>query len=229
MAEVEDVLQRALALGDEGRWQEMSALLTEALRDAPDDPYLLCWLGVAEQEQGNDGVAYEYFKRCLAEDPLDPHLLALAGSGLAAFDDPEAESALRAAALSGPDLPIARLQYGSYLARAGLFEEAFEHLRAALKLAPEDPTVHTELATAFALKGDLEAAIPELERALELAPDDAWSRLLLGLMYAEVGMLEEAAEALVQAAEEQENDVEAHLLAALAAAAVGWEDRKSVV
>jgi tetratricopeptide (TPR) repeat protein len=224
MAEVEDVLQRALALGDEGRWQEMSALLTEALRDAPDDPYLLCWLGVAEQEQGNDGVAYEYFKRCLAEDPLDPHLLALAGSGLAAFDDPEAESALRAAALSGPDLPIARLQYGSYLARAGLFEEAFEHLRAALKLAPEDPTVHTELATAFALKGDLEAAIPELERALELAPDDAWSRLLLGLMYAEVGMLEEAAEALVQAAEEQENDVEAHLLAALAAAAVGWDD-----
>lgn len=224
MAEIEDIVERALALGDEGRWLEMTQLLAEALREEPDDPYLLGWMGVAEQELGNDGAAYDYFRRCLAQEPLDPNLLALAGSALAAFDDPEAEGALRAAALTGPDIPMARLQYGAYLAREGLFDDALEHLRAAVRLAPEDPVIHTELATALALKGDLEAAVPELETALDIAPDDSWTRLLLGLIYAELGRIEEAAEAIVQAAEEQEEDAEAQVLAALAAAAVGWDD-----
>lgn len=224
MAEVEAILRQALALGEEGRWEAMARLLAGALEGAPDDPYLLGWLGVAERELGNDGAAYEYFRRCVAQDPLDPHLLAMAGSGLAAFDDPEAEAALRAAALTGPDIPTTRLQYGAYLARAGVFEEALAHLRAAAELAPDDATVHSELGTALALKGDLEAAVPEMETALELAPDDAWTRLLLGLLHAELDNLEEAAEALIQAAEELESDAEAHVLAALAAAAVGWDD-----
>lgn len=224
MTEIEDIVERALALGDEGRWLEMTQLLAEALREEPDDPYLLGWMGVAEQELGNDGAAYDYFRRCLAQEPLDPNLLALAGSALAAFDDPEAEGALRAAALTGPEIPMARLQYGAYLAREGLYDEALEHLRAAVRLAPEDPVIHTELATALALKGDLETAVPELENALDIAPDDSWSRLLLGLIYAELGRIEEAAEAIVQAAEEQEEDAEAQVLAALAAAAVGWDD-----
>lgn len=224
MAEAEDILRGALALGDEGRWEDMAGALRAALETHPEDPYLLCWLGVAERELENEGAAYDYFRRCLALDPVDPNLLALAGSGLAMFDDPEAEAALRAAALTGPDLPMARLQYGAYLARAGVFDEALAHLEAALALAPRDPTVHSELATALALKGDLEAAVPRMETALELAPDDAWTRLLLGLIYAELGSLEEAAEALIQAAEEREDDAEAHVLAALAAAAVGWDD-----
>jgi Flp pilus assembly protein TadD len=224
MAGIEDILEQAIALGDEGRWLEMAEILGAALREEPEDPYLLGWRGVAEQELGNDGAAYDYFKRCLAQDPLDPHLLALAGSALAAFDDPDAEGALRAAALTGPEIPMARLQYGAYLAREGFFDAALEHLRAAVQLAPEDPVVHSEHATALALKGDLESAVPGLETALELAPDDSWTRLLLGLIYAELGRIEEAAEAIVQAAEEQEEDPEAQILAALAAAAVGWDD-----
>lgn len=224
MADIESTLEQALALGDEGRWDEMAQLLGDALQEEPEDPYLLGWLGVAEQELGNEGSAYEYFRRCLAQDPLDPNLLALAGSALAAFDDPEAEGALRAAALTGPEIPMARLQYGAYLAREGHFDEALDHLRAAVQLAPDDPVTHGELGTALALKGDLEAAAPEMETALDLAPDDSWTRLLLGLVYAELGRIEEAAEAIVQAAEEQEDDAEAQILAALAAAAVGWDD-----
>src|SRR5690606_3877043 len=168
--------------------------------------------------------AYEYFRRCIAEEPTDPHLLALAGSGLAAFDDPEAEGALRMAALSAPDLPMARLQYGAYLAREGLFDEALGHLRAAVDLAPEDPVVHAELGAALALAGDADGAAGAMEAALELAPDDSWTRLLLGLLHAEQDRLEEAAQELTHAAAEREDDAEANVLAALAAAAVGWDD-----
>ena len=220
----EDVLERALALGDDERWDEMAETLEEALRDDPEDPYLLGFLGMAERERGNDGAAYEYFKRCLAEEPHDPMLLAMAGSGLAAFDDPEAEVALRAAALTGPDIATTRLQYGAYLARAGLFDEAFVQLRAAIDLDPEDPVPHGELATAFALKGDVATAIEPMEQALELAPDDSWNRTLLGLLHAETDDMEHAAEHLLNAARARLDDPEVQVAAALAAIAAGWDD-----
>lgn len=220
----EDVIDQALSLGDEGRWDEMAMLLARALVDDPEDAYVLCWLGVAERELGNEGAAYEYFKRALAQDPADPQLLALAGAGLAAFDDPDAESALRTAALSAPDLPFTRLQYGAYLAREGLFEEALEHLRAAIDLAPDDPAMHGELGIALALKGDMTGAADAMEQALALAPDDSWTRVLLGLVYVEQSKMEPAAEALLQASNERPEDGEAQVVAALTAAAAGWLD-----
>lgn len=224
MSDVQAILTQSLQLGDEGRWDEMAKLLADALQDDPDEPYLLCWAGVAERELGNDGAAYELFRRCIAQDPVDAHLLALAGSGLAAFDDPEAERVLRAAALTQPDLPTARIQYGAYLARAGLFEEALEHLNAAVSLAPDDPVTHGELGVALALKGDMAGAAARMEDALDIAPDDSWTRVLLGLVRLEDEDPTGAAEALIEAARDRADDGEAQILAALAAAAVGWEE-----
>ena len=222
--DIEQALNDALALGEEGRWTEMADILTTALRDDEEEPYILCWLGVAHREMGQDGVAYEYFKRCWRADPIDPQLLALCGAGLAAFDDPDAEAALRAAALTGPDLPIARLHYGAYLAREGLFDQALEQLHAAVELDAEDPAVLGELGIAYALKGEHARAAEVFEQTLELAPDDSWSRVLLGLLYGELSQAETAAETLLQAARERPEDAEAQLLAALAAVGVGWDD-----
>jgi protein O-GlcNAc transferase len=224
MSDVAETLNQALQLGEEERWQEMADALTLALRDVPDDPYVLCWLGVAEREMGRDGVAYEYFKRAWKEDPLDPELLAMVGAGLAAFDDPEAEAALRAAALTGPDVPIARLQYGGYLARNGMFDQALHHLQAAAELDPDDPAVHGELGIAYALNNKFTEASAAMETALELAPDDSFTRVLLGLVQLETGEIEPAAEQLIRAAEERPEDAEAQVVAALAAAAAGWDD-----
>ena len=72
MADVSEVLNHALQLGEEERWEEMAEALNVALRDMPDDPYILSWLGVAERELGRDGVAYEYFKSAWQEEPIDP-------------------------------------------------------------------------------------------------------------------------------------------------------------
>jgi Flp pilus assembly protein TadD len=222
----EDVLDEALQLGDEARWEEMAELLSRHTQpgDEEEDPYLLCWLGVAERELGNEGAAYEAFKRCLAAQPVDPYVLALAGSGLAAFDDPDAESTLRAAALTAPDNAFTRLQYGAYLAREGMHAEALEHLRAATELEPDDPVIRGELGIALTLSGDLSNAAEAMETALELAPDDSWTRIILALVNVERGDIERAAEELIRAAEERTDDGEAQVLAGLAAAAVGWDD-----
>jgi tetratricopeptide (TPR) repeat protein len=222
--DVEATIRQALVLGEEQRFEEMATLLADALRDEPDDPYLLGWLAVAEGELGNEGAAYDYFKRCVAQDPTDPHLLAVAGAGLAAFDDPEAEPTLRAAALTGPDLAVTRLNYGAYLSREGMFVEALEQLGAAVRLDPDDPVIFGEIGIAHGLKGDFGAAAEAMEQALALADDDAWTRFLLGLVYQEMGRGEEAAEALLRAAAERSFDAEAQIVAALAATAAGWDD-----
>ena len=146
------------------------------------------------------------------------------GAGLAAFDDPDAEAALRAAALSGPDVPIARLQYGAYLARNGFFDQALDNLKAAADLDPDDPIVFGEMGIAHALKGDYRSAASAMESALEIAPDDSWTRVLLGLVQLELDEVEQSAEQLIRAAEERSDDPEAQVLAALSAAAAGWDD-----
>ena len=210
--DMEAVLREALELGEQERWDEMATLLAETLDREEDDPYLLCWLGVAENELDNEGAAYEAFRRCIELDPTDPHILALAGAGLAQFDDPDAEATLRAAALSAPDLPLARLNYGAYLSRAGLHDEALEQLSAARDLLPDDPVVRARAGRRPRAAGGARGWALELEEALALAPDDSWTRLLLGLVLLELDRGEEAAEELVRAAQEREHDAEAMLI-----------------
>jgi tetratricopeptide (TPR) repeat protein len=149
--EVEIILESAIRSADDGDWQVMIGMLSDGLEVHPEDLYLLCWLGLAEMEIGEDGAAYERFKRVLATNPQDPVLLATAGNAVAAFDDPDAEGALRTAVLLAPDLPQARWMYGAYLSREGLTKEALEQFDVAVELDPEDPLIQTERGVAQAL------------------------------------------------------------------------------
>lgn len=219
-----DLLQRALGRGEDGDWEGMAEELMEGLELTPDDPALLCWLGVAERELGLSSSAYDRFKEALSHDPRDPHVLATLGTGLARFDDPDAEAALRSAAVLAPELPLARWMYGAYLSREGLFKEAMRELEAAVELSPEDPVAFYELGVALALQGELEPALDAFTRSVDLDAGEGWSQLVMGLVEAELGRMEEAARDLSEGARERPEDVEAQLLAALAAEAAGWED-----
>src|SRR5688572_2738035 len=75
---VQSLLDQAHSYGDEGDFEGMAERLRAGLADHPGDPFLLCWLGVAERELGMAGIAYERFRACLAARPTDPHLLATA-------------------------------------------------------------------------------------------------------------------------------------------------------
>ena len=221
---VQAILDQAHQRGDEGDFQGMAELLREGLGDHPGDPFVLCWLGVAERELGMAGVAYERFRACLAARPTDPHLLTTAGNAIAAFDDPEAEGALRTASLLAPDLPLARWLYGAYLIREGMMKEGLRELRAAKALDSEDALVRYELGVGLVLAGERDAAVDEIYRAIELDAADGWAHVVLGLLLAEEGRAEEAAGVLEDGARLRPEDVEAQLLAALAGAAAGGAD-----
>ncbi len=218
------IVQEASELGGEDRWAEARDLVLGAIEDHGEDAGLLCWLGIAAQRLAEDGEAYEAFRRCLALEPQDPFVLAAAGSGAAAFDDPQAESALRLAALTAPTFAFARAAYGAYLSREGLLVDAVRELEAARDLTPDDPAVRVDLGVALLLGGRNADGIGELEEALSLRHEDSWVRGLLGLALVEAGRDSEGAEALHQASQERPEDVEVQLLAALACAAEGWED-----
>ena len=217
----DELLERARALFDDGEWEAAADLLRDGMESLPDDPGVHCWLGVAERELGMDGIAYERFKRALALQPTDPWILATAGNGVAAFDDPDAEAALRAAALTAPELPLARMMYGAYLSREGFAEDARRELVAARELDEDDPQIAYELGAAHALAEDYEAATSVLADAVRLDPEDGWVRVVFGLTLLEADRLEEATGELIAGARLREDDVDAQIAAALAAAAIG--------
>ena len=220
---LDQLLERTLSLADEGDWTEVASMLADHLEEFEEEAALHCWLGVAERELGLDGVAYERFKRALALGPDDPYVLATAGNGIAAFDDPEAEQALRTAALTAPTVVLGRLLYGAYLAREGLFEEATRELAAARELEPDDPEVLYECGALEALQGRYDRAADSIGDSVRFDPDNGWIRTVFGLVLLEDGRLEEAVGELIDGARLREDDVDAQIAAALAASATGMD------
>lgn len=221
--DLEQLLDRAHGLGEERDWEGMADLLRDHLADFDEEPAVHCWLGVAEREVGLDGVAYERFKRALALDPQDPYVLATAGNGIAAFDDPDAERALRTAAVTAPEVPLTRMMYGAYLAREGFRVEATEELQAARELDPDSSQIAYELGVARALAGELDPAADALADAVRLDPEDGWVRVVLGLVLLEADRADEATGELLAGARIRESDFDAQVAASLAAAATGHD------
>jgi predicted Zn-dependent protease len=222
--QLEDSLQQASQLAAEGLWLDAFDLLREEEERNPEDPTLLCMLGVVAGEAEVEALAYDYFRRCLAQQPEDPELLIRAGQGLARLDDPDAEVALRLAAVTAPGHLPARLAYGSYLAGEGLFDLALEELEAAAALEPENADVAGERARVYLLAGRLGEGVDAIENAMGLAPHDSDLRLLHAVALLRSEQAQEAAEELHRSAAEFPEDGELSLLAALACAAQGWED-----
>jgi Flp pilus assembly protein TadD len=199
-------------------------MLLELERENPSAPALLCMLGALASQLGAEGMAMDFFRRCLAEEPMDPQLLVVAGAGLAQSGDPAGEAALRLAALTAPSLPAARMHYGAYLVRAGLIEQGLEELNAARELDPEDPLIVQELATALLMGGATEPALDAFEAAAAAEPDDPELGLLFGLALLQDGDTARAAEVLYPLGEKLADDGEAQLVLALTFALEGWEE-----
>lgn len=221
---LQSTLLEADRLSEDGEDGEALNLLLAAETDNAEDPTLLCMIGAIASGLGIEGMAVDYFSRCIDLNPTDVEVLIVAGSGLAAAGDPAAEPALRLAALTAPTNPAARSSYGTLLVRTGFLEQGMEELETARKLDPDDADIRRSLGIAYHLLGRSAESLDELESAVEGDPEDPEIRLLWGLTLLASQEVSDAAEALYPLGEAMPQDGTVQMILALTFRLEGWEE-----
>jgi Flp pilus assembly protein TadD len=217
-------LAQAVHLSEDGQHTQAFELLMLLEREHPEAPELLCALGALASHLGADGMAGDFFRRCLAQEPTDPHLLVTAGAGLSRAGDPAAESALRMAALTSPNLVTARTQYGAHLIRSGMLEQGMDELNAAKDLAPDDVVTRRELGVAHLIAGRQQLALEQLELATAADEDEHEVKMLFALALLQAGDLARAAEEMYPLGIPLADDGDVQIILALVFALQGWEE-----
>lgn len=221
---MEEHLLEATRLAEDGEEGRALEVLLKVESDYPEDVTLLCMIGALAAHSGAEGMAADYFRRCLEREPMDPQILVTAGSGLAALGDPAAEPALRLAALTAPDLAPARMHYGAYLVRGGMTDAGIDELLAARSIDATDPDVRRELGIAYLLGRRPAEGLEELEAGVEMEPEDADLRMLFGLALIQERDLPRAAEEMYPLGLSMADDAEVQGLLALLYYLAGWEE-----
>jgi tetratricopeptide (TPR) repeat protein len=169
------------ALAALGRWD----LATEAFRNAvhTNEEYAeaWAWLGLAKQQQGQDGT-YE-LSRAITLNPGTAIIQGLYGMYLQHDGKSnEALVAFQKAANLEPDNPVWQMALGNTFEQTGDLISAYSYYLHAVELAPEDPSTWRALAT-FSVNNlvDVDATgISAARKLVELSPDDWYSYDLAG-------------------------------------------------
>jgi len=169
------------ALAALGKWD----LATEAFRNAvhmnEDYAEAWAWLGLAKQQQDQDGTIE--LSRAIALDPGAAIVQGLYGMYLQHDGkSSQARSAFQKAANLEPDNPVWQMALGNAFEQTGDLISAYSYYLHAVDLAPEDPTTWRALAT-FSVNNVVDVdttGISAARKLVELSPDDWYSYDLAG-------------------------------------------------
>jgi Tfp pilus assembly protein PilF len=146
-----------------GDFEKAKTVLSEAVKDNPEDPQAAFYLGVAFEALGDRRAAAEQYKRALGFDPkLTEASINLSGVLLDAEDTPAALSTAEAGLKYAPKNPALLRNRAVALDAAGK-NEAVQAFKEALDAAPDDQEVHYLYGEALARHGDEARAVKELE------------------------------------------------------------------
>ncbi len=115
--------------------------------------------GLSLAIQQRVGGADESFRRAIEVDPLSP--IIRTHSALVPYfsgDLAEAESRVRAALISHPQVAEPHWVLGLILERRGAYSEAADHLRTAIRFGGDNPVILADLAFVYTRVGDFESA-----------------------------------------------------------------------
>jgi tetratricopeptide (TPR) repeat protein/ADP-heptose:LPS heptosyltransferase len=174
VSSVADVLQgRGLDLLRDGRLEDATAHLEEAVGLKGDSAAIRINLGVALAQQRRLGDAIRHFREAVALDP--DSALGLANLGLAYVQSDryaEAAEVLEKAARLDPSSADVHNHLGISLAQLGREDEAARCYARAIELRPDYHPPHTNLGNLLRSQGQLEEALACYEKAIQLCPAD---------------------------------------------------------
>jgi tetratricopeptide (TPR) repeat protein len=185
--------ETALALQRDGDIAKAAGIYERLLRDNPNDPQALHYLGLAYMQLGNLPGASDLLERSTKLDPADANALNDYGivksklgdnvSALRLFDRALALNSCHIDALSNVAavLNSQRLPY-----------EALPYLERLSALQPNSVDTGFRLGQTCLKLGDAERAIKSLRRVVDLHPDHTQARLLLGEALESVGKFTQA-------------------------------------
>ena len=177
----------------EGRTQEATTFLKEAVAINPHDPEILFNLGVSLLNQGELQAAIDAYRKAIALKPNSPKALFNLGNALKEQGHLEAAiDAYQKAIATKPDYIKALFNLGNTLKEQGNLEAAIVSYRQALDLKPGFPEALNSLGLALGEQGNPEAAIVSYRQALDLKPDYPGALNNLGIALVDQGDLEAA-------------------------------------
>jgi tetratricopeptide (TPR) repeat protein len=180
-------------LVNRGRFDEVMAHFSEALRLQPDDADAHYNLGVALEKQGRLEEAMAHFSEVvrLRPDYADAHYsMAVILARQSKFN--EAISHYSQALRVNPNYAEAHNNLGVALFSLGKLDKAIEHYRTALKLDPNFGKAHNNLGNALIQKGKLDEAVAHYSRALEIRAHYPEAHNNLGVALARQGKIDAA-------------------------------------
>ena len=204
------------ALGDalvqQGRLEDASFHLQEALRIMPGYPEAWCSLGSALLQQGRTDEAIADFQNAIQIRPdyANAHFdlgLALSRKG----DAEEAMVHFQKALKTRPDDTKARLALGNVLLQQGRVDEAIVHIEAVLRIEPQNADVQFALGDALLQQGRVDDAIIHFRSALKIRPNDAAVHCDIGAALFQKGNIDEAIGHFQKALETKPDLAEAHI------------------
>jgi len=205
--------------------------LRQRLRDDPDNPEVLFWIGQAHLAGGDLRAARTFFQDALEHNP--EYVPALVALGTLEREDKRWDNAialLEQAVERDPTYPNARRELGMALMGQALdrgesLDPAIAQLRNAVNSNPNDPRSRQSLALALTQQNQVQAAIQQLQHAIRLNPDATDSRTQLALLLDRQNQAQAAQAQLNQALNRDPSNTATHLAAASLEASQGNLDQ----
>lgn len=167
---IRDVLNKALAHHQQGRFLDADCLYREVLAHEPDNADALHLAGVLAMQTGNPELAVERILRATAVAGNADFYSHLGEAYRQLGDLERATDACRAALRIDPEHVHALNNLGVALLAQGKTSEAQDLLKEAIRLNPGFAIANNNLGNALRLLGDRDGALAALRRAVEADP-----------------------------------------------------------
>jgi predicted O-linked N-acetylglucosamine transferase (SPINDLY family) len=184
MTPLDQVINAAFALLEQGQPTKARCLLESSLADHPGAVRLHCLLGQTCARLGDTRTAMQQFRSACQMAPADPEPLLLLGvlyENLGHYR--EALAAFEQLRLLHPYLPLARRWIGLVLFRLGRLDDATACYQNALDQDPDYHEARIGLASLLIRQHRLDEAEPHLQQVLQSEPDNTTALNELSRVY----------------------------------------------
>jgi protein O-GlcNAc transferase len=217
-----NLLQRCLALHQQGKFAEAEPLYREALAVDPANIDALHLLGLLLHQTQRHAEAEAVLQGAIAIDPEVPELHNVLGLVQAALNRPELSiESFRSAVAIDPAFRDAVQNLSAALQAQGRTDEALGVLRNAAAQAPDDAALQFLLGAFLHGQNRFQEAIEPLRRVVAIAPRHVDALILLGVSSIGVRDYQSGGQAFMTLTQLQPSDPQAHYHLGLAYDRVG--------